>query len=734
MKKNQTIKITGMTCAACSARIEKGLKKIEGVDSAEVNLALESATVVYDADKAGPENFLFTVKNLGYGVIEDADDDIDKEKKERDRELGKIRNAVIGSSLLSLPLVAGMILMLAAPEYNIFHNFYLQLILAAPVQFLVGSRFYKNSWHSIKSKSPGMDLLVATGTSAAFFFSLYNGWIKPALYGGHGDVYFEASAVVITLVMLGKYLEALAKGKTSESIKKLIALQPDSATVVRNGEEIIVRTRDLHVGDIISVKPGEKIPADGIIVTGSSAIDESMITGESMPKDKSPGDTVTGGTINRFGTITFSATRTGRDTFLAMIIKTVEHAQATKPPIQKLADKISSIFVPAMLIISAVTFAAWFLYTGDIEPAIVSAVAVLVIACPCALGLATPTAVMVGTGIGAEHGILIKNGESLEKIHKVDAIILDKTGTLTTGDPHVSGIITVGTDELELIRIAAIAEKKSEHPLASPVTKKAKELQLEIPDPDIFSAYPGKGVAAEYGTEKILAGSKKFLMEHGVSDSALEEMEASPLINGKTAIYISRNGVLSGVLTLSDTIRPGAKEAVNKLKAMGIDIYMATGDNIGAARATGLEAGIENIFAGMLPEEKLALVEKLQKHGKTVAMTGDGINDAPALAKADIGIAIGSGTDIAIESSDITIASGSIESIVSAIHLSRKTIGKIKQNLFWAFIYNVIGIPFAAMGFLNPVIAGTAMAFSSVSVVTNSLLLKKFRFMGSSKK
>jgi Cu+-exporting ATPase len=576
-----------------------------------------------------------------------------------------------------------------------------------------------------------MDVLVAMGTSAAYFFSIYNGFFKQIPGGTHPELYFEASAIIITLILLGKYLEAVAKGKTSEAIKKLIGLQPKHARVVRDGKETDIPIANVIVGDTIQVRPGERIAVDGEVIEGNSAVDESMLTGESIPVEKQPGDSVIGGTINKNGSLTFTATKVGKDTVLAHIIKVVEEAQGSKAPIQQLADKVAGVFVPVVLLIAALTFLTWMFIIGDTTMAVITAVSVLVIACPCALGLATPTAIMVGTGKGAENGILIKSAESLETAYKMNAVIFDKTGTVTKGEPAVTDIIPVekgNINTIELLTFAAGAEKRSEHPLAAAILQKAKEEALELDNPTDFTAVPGKGVLAVLQNKTILVGTRGLMNEYYIDAHGLDETVQHLEMEGNTVMYVAINRVFSGVIAVADTVKDDSKQAIHQLQSLGIETYMITGDNQQTAEAIGKQVGIEktNILAHVLPEQKADEVKKLQDKGFIVAMVGDGINDAPALAAADIGVAVGTGTDIAIETGDITLMKGNLSTLSSAIKLSNKTMVKIKQNLFWAFIYNAIGIPFAAFGLLSPIIAGAAMAFSSVSVVSNSLSLKRF--------
>jgi P-type Cu+ transporter len=721
--------ITGMSCAACAARIEKAVNKRDGVIEANVNLSTEKGYVRYDPLKIKSYEIIEEIQKAGYDAEKIEEDQPDRVAEIRRKEIRKLGIIVSVSAMLSAPLILSMILMLLNVHNGIIHNPLLHLALATPVQFVIGWRFYRNAWLGVRGGSPGMDLLVALGTSAAYFYSVYNGFIMPLVSGRTGDLYFEASAVVITLVLMGKYFEARAKGRTSDAIKKLMGLQPDIATIVRDGKELAVPVADVAAGDTVVVKPGEKIPVDGHVISGASSVDESMITGESLPVDKMPGDTVTGATINRFGTITFRAERIGRDTVLAQIIRTVEEAQAGKPPIQRFADRTAAVFVPSVLVVAVVTFCAWLLASGNLSMAIVSAVAVLVIACPCAMGLATPTAVMVGTGRGAEMGILFKSVQALEAAYRAGAVVLDKTGTITTGELSVSDIVLAGDfREDDLMLYAGIAEKKSEHPVGRAMYDRASSGR-DIPDPESFMAEPGRGVRALYKGNELIAGTRRFIEENGIDVSCcigtLDALEGQ----GKTAVIVAAGGRAAGVIAVSDSIKESSRRAVADLAGMGLDVYMVTGDNRRTAEFIAGQAGIEagRVIAGVLPGSKAEVVRELQRGGVAVAMVGDGINDAPALAVADIGIAVGTGTDIAMESADITLMSGDLSGIATAIRLSRRTIRTIKQNFFWAFVYNCIGIPFAASGMLSPVIAGAAMAMSSVSVVTNSLLLRRFR-------
>lgn len=725
-----TLSIQGMSCAACSARIEKKLSSMEGVAEARVNLATERATVRYDPGKVKVSEIIAAVEYLGYGA-DLADSSTDREKEMREKEIKSLRTTFILSACLTAPLLLGMILWMAGlrgPVVTFLHNPWFQLALATPVQFIIGSRFYRHAWLALKSGSANMDVLIAMGTSAAYFFSLYNAFFQEVGHGMVHDLYFEASAVIITLILLGKYLEAVAKGKTSEAIRKLMGLQAKTARVLRGGQETDIPIEEVSLDDIIIVRPGEKIPVDGVIIEGTSSVDESMLTGESLPVEKKPGDTVIGATMNKYGSFKFRATRVGRDTVLSQIIRMVEEAQGSKAPIQKLADKVAGIFVPAVIGIAVLTFIIWLLVTGDTGKALISSVSVLVIACPCSLGLATPTAIMVGTGKGAEKGILIKGGEYLETAYRINTVVLDKTGTITKGTPEVTDIVPLaGGAREDLLKLAAIAEKRSEHPLGVAVYEHGKRELGSIEDPDDFEAISGMGVRARVGEREIHVGTRRLMAGLGVDISGIERIITELEDQGKTAMIVASGGSVKGIIAVADTMKESSREAIDMLRRMGIEVYMITGDNLRTARAIARQAGIDHVLAEVMPENKAREVERLKQEGRTVAMVGDGINDAPALATADIGMAMGNGTDIAIEAADITLMRGDLRAIPDAIRLSRRTMTKIRQNLFWAFIYNIIGIPFAALGLLNPMIAGAAMAFSSVSVVTNSLSLKRFR-------
>jgi Cu+-exporting ATPase len=716
----RTLLIEGMTCAACSTRVEKVLNKVEGVTKANVNLSTNKATVEFLSGAVEDETLINAVEKVGYKAEMEIERDIDREKELREKEIKSLKTSFIISAILSIPLFSAMFFHMAGVD-NILTNGYFQLLLATPVQFIIGYRFYKGAFNSLRGGGANMDVLVSMGTSAAYFYSLYN------LLTGVHEYYFESSAVVITLILLGKTFEAVAKGKTSEAIKELMGLQPKTARVIREGIEMDIPIEKVKIGDTIVVRPGERIPVDGIILEGNSSIDESMITGESIPIDKSQGDEVIGATINKFGSFKFEATKIGKDTVLSQIIKLVEDAQGSKAPVQRLADRISGIFVPVVVLIALITFLGFYVLGGSFDTGLINAVSVLVIACPCALGLATPTAIMVGTGKGAENGILIKSGEHLEKAHKMETIVLDKTGTITKGEPEVTDIVSFDSlDRDELLRIVATVEKSSEHPLGQAIVKKAEKI-LMITEAEDFVALPGKGLKARFEGKTIYVGNRKLMEEGGVSIEIGEEELLRLESEGKTAMIAAIDGNLAGIIAVADQIKENSKKAIADLKDMGLEVYMITGDNERTAKAIAKQVEIDNVLAEVLPENKAKVVENIKKEGKLVGMVGDGINDAPALVASDVGFAIGTGTDVAMEAADITLMRGDLTGIVTAIRLSHRTMKTIKQNLFWAFFYNSVGIPFAALGFLNPMIAGAAMAFSSVSVVTNSLRLKKFK-------
>jgi len=699
--------------------VEKALNKLEGVTSANVNLSTNKAVVVFPSGVLEDSQIIEAIEKAGYKAEVERDVSSDREKELREKEIKSLKRSFIISAILTLPLFSAMFFHMAG-QMNILTNGYFQWALATPVQFLIGARFYKGSYKSLRGGGANMDVLIAMGTSAAYFYSVYN------IFAGVHEYYFEASAVIITLILLGKTFEAVAKGKTSEAIKKLMGLQPKTARVLKDGEEKEIPIENLQIGDIIIVKPGEKVPVDGVIVQGSSSLDESMITGESIPVDKGEGDQVVGATINKFGSFRFEAQKIGKDTVLSQIIRLVEDAQGSKAPVQRLADKISGIFVPVVIVIALITFLA-FNFIDSFNTGLINAVAILVIACPCALGLATPTAIMVGTGKGAENGILIKSGEHLERAHKMDSIIFDKTGTITKGKPDVTDILSFGEDRNEILRIAASVEKTSEHPLGEAIVKKAEEEGLDLSEAESFSAVPGKGLQASFEGREVLIGNRRLMNENKVDLTDKERQIEKLEREGKTAMLLAVDKKLAGIIAVADGIKETSQAAIRELQDMGLKVFMITGDNERTARAIGAQVGIENILADVLPEDKASEVEKLKSQGMHVGMVGDGINDAPALAAADVGFAIGTGTDVAMEAADITLMRGDLEGVVTAMRLSHRTMKTIKQNLFWAFFYNTLGIPFAALGFLNPMVAGAAMAFSSVSVVSNSLRLRNFK-------
>ncbi len=708
----------GMSCAACAARIEKVLGKASGVLKAGVNFATHTATVEYDKNQISPTELIELVTRAGYSaqILQGVD------RQGEDQEIRSLAKLALVATILTSPLLVTMFFMMVGQDGGIFTNPWFQFVLATPVQFLIGYRYYRGAYHALRGGGANMDVLIAMGTSSAYFYSLYNLFVNPDVH-----LYFEASAMIITLITLGKYLEAVARGRTSQAIKKLMGLQPKTARVIREGREEDLPIELVEVGEIIVVRPGERIPTDGEVKEGYSSVDESMLTGESIPVEKKAGDKVVGATINKTGSFKFQATKVGKDTALAQIIRMVEEAQGSKAPIQKLADQISGVFVPVVIVIALVTFALWYFW-GDFTAGLINAVSVLVIACPCALGLATPTSVMVGTGKGAEHGILIKGGEHLERAHRIDAIVLDKTGTITQGQPQVTDLLSFGEQSSqELLALAAATEKNSEHPLGEAIVNKAKELELSVAEAEDFQAIIGHGIAAKVEGQQILLGNRRLMEQNKISIArgaeALNELEAS----GKTAMLMAIDGSLAGIIAVADTVKEHSQAAIAALHKLGLEVWMITGDNQLTAQAIASQVGIEHVLAEVLPQHKAEEVEKLKSQGKITAMVGDGINDAPALAAADVGIAIGTGTDVAMEAADITLMGGDLRGIVTAIQLSRATMGNIKQNLFWAFLYNSLGIPFAALGFLSPVIAGAAMALSSVSVVSNALRLRWFR-------
>ncbi|MDD5680245.1 MAG: heavy metal translocating P-type ATPase [Candidatus Omnitrophica bacterium] len=724
----ETVGVGGMDCTSCALTVENALKKTEGVSAARVNFAGEKAFIEYDPAKTDLEQIKNIIKNAGYRPfdIKEAAEDAEKEAREKDIKILKIK--FITAFILSLPLMY-----FAMAEKNMP---LIQLVLATLI-ILTGYQFFTRGVTAVvRYRAPNMDTLVALGVGAAYLYSLYvsiNIWTGNKAFGVK-DLYYEVAGFLIVFILLGKTLEAIARGKTSEAIKKLIGLTPKTAIVIRNGKEEEISVAEVMAGDIVIVKPGQKIPVDGVVIDGNSSVDESMITGESIPVEKFAGSRVTGATINKTGTFKFKATKVGKETVLAGIIRLVDEAQNSKAPIQDLADIVASYFVPAVAVIGITTFIFWLILGKGLFFALTTFITVLIIACPCALGLATPTAIIVGMGVAVENGILIKNAQALQIARQIDTIVFDKTGTLTTGRPEVTDIVAYGVKDDEVLSIAASLEKRSEHPLGSAILKKAEERKIVIREAGDFESVTGMGISAKIGGAGYLLGNTRFMLKKGI-DTKGAEVDLSRLESGgKTAVLIANYDKLIGVIGAADTLKAHSKDAVIDLKKMGKKVIMITGDNKRTAEAIAGEAGIENVLAEILPRDKAAEIKKIQAEGRKVAMVGDGINDAPALTQADIGIAIGKGTDIAIESGDVILMGDDIGGVATALDLSRYVLKKIKQNLFWAFFYNVIGIPIAAgilypvTGFLlNPMIAGAAMAFSSVSVVSNSLLLKRYR-------
>ncbi|RIL71451.1 Cu(2+)-exporting ATPase [Staphylococcus devriesei] len=717
--------ITGMTCAACSNRIEKVLNKASGVKQATVNLTTEQAMISYYPGQTDVDVLIERIQNLGYDAQPKQTEEQQASRKEK--ELKHKRNKLIISAVLALPLLMTMFVHLFNMQLpDLLMNPWFQLVLATPIQFIIGWQFYVGAYKNIRNGGANMDVLVVLGTSAAYFFSIYEmiKWLIGTTSMPH--LYFETSAVLITLILFGKYLEARAKSQTTNALSELLNLQAKEARIItENGTEQMVPLNQVNVDDILLIKPGEKIPVDGQIIKGETAVDESMLTGESMPVDKKVDDNVIGSTMNSNGVITIKATNVGKDTALSNIIKVVEEAQSSKAPIQRLADIISGYFVPIVIGIAILTFLIWItlVHPGQFEDALVAMISVLVIACPCALGLATPTSIMVGTGRAAENGILFKGGEYVERTHQVDTIVFDKTGTLTHGKPEVTHF----QGEKETLALVASAESNSEHPLATAIVQYANEQNVTQIDVEDYKTLPGHGIQAVIDGRYLLVGNRKLMQDNNIDITdyrqKMENMEA----DGHTVMLIAYDGELQGMVAVADTVKASAKEAVQQLTNMDIHTVMLTGDNQRTAQAIASEVGIDQVIAGVLPEDKAQHIAQLQDKGHKVAMVGDGINDAPALVKADIGIAMGTGTEVAIEAADITILGGDIHLVPKAIHASDQTIRNIKQNLFWAFGYNVAGIPIAAMGLLAPWIAGAAMALSSVSVVSNALRLKRMK-------
>lgn len=744
---NATLKLRGMSCASCANSIEDTIRSVPGVSKCNVNFGAEQATVTYDPKRTDLETIQDAIDAAGYSaqpILEQllsGDDDV--ERKTRLAESQALTRKIWVGGIISAILVIGSLPAMTGLHIPFIpmwlHNFWLQAVLTAPVQFWCGKSFYVNSWKALKRHAATMDTLIALGTSAAYFYSLFVTLFPEFLIaqGLTPSVYYETSAIVITLILLGRLFENRAKGQTSEAIRKLMGLQARTARIVRNGREMEVPIAEVQLRDVILVRPGEKIPTDGEVIEGGSSVDEAMVTGESMPVKKQPGDEVIGATINKTGSFKFRATRVGKDTFLAQIVKLVQQAQGSKAPIQRLADRVTGWFVPAVIACAIATFIIWYNIMGNVTLALITTVGVLIIACPCALGLATPTSIMVGTGKGAENGILIKGADSLELAHKLQIIVLDKTGTLTQGKPTVTDFVTVNgtanSNELKLLHLAASIERNSEHPLAEAVVQYAQSQEVELAEAENFEANAGSGVQGYVSGRLVQIGTQRWMTELGINTQVQTQWDRLEYL-GKTVIWIAVDGKVQGIMGIADALKPSSASAVRALQRLGLEVVMLTGDNQQTAEAIAREVGIKRVFAEVRPDQKAAIVQKLQSEGKIVAMVGDGINDAPALAQADVGMAIGTGTDVAIAASDITLISGDLQGIVTAIQLSRATMRNIRQNLFFAFIYNVAGIPIAAgilfpfFGWLlSPIIAGAAMAFSSVSVVTNALRLRSFQ-------
>jgi P-type Cu+ transporter len=736
--------VGGMTCSACAARIEKALRRVPGVVEANVNLALERADVRAVRGEVDERRLAEAVTKAGYTATfaaaapGDAGDQADAEaradeqlasqrageQRALDREYRRLLFAVV----LTTPLVVQMVLMWLGVPFHL--SPWVELALATPVQFVVGARFYVAAWKAVRAGSGNMDVLVSMGTSAAYFYSVYLMWALG--HHARGQLYFEAAAVIITLVLLGKYFEARAKRSTTAAIRQLMDLRPKTARVLREAREVEVPVAQLRRGDVVVVRPGERIPVDGTVSDGSSEVDEALITGESIPVGKHPGDAVTGGAINGTGLLRITTTAVGEDSTLAKIIRLVENAQAGKAPIQRLVDRVSAIFVPVVILIAVLTFVAWYVFGGELEPALIAAVSVLVIGCPCALGLATPTAIMTGTGAAARAGILIKNVEALERAHAVDTVIFDKTGTLTTGHPAVVAVHAVDGDERQLLHTLASLQQGSEHPLAKAVLARAAELGLAPHPVSDFRSHTGLGVAGTVDGARVIAGNAQFMQDHGIAvDAGPSSAEATRAAQwesaGSTVIWVAREQALLGTMAIADPLRPESRAAVARLRALGVRTLLLSGDAARTAEEIGRQVGVDSARGGVRPEDKSAAVQALRAQGRVVAMVGDGINDAPALAAADLGIAMGSGTDVAMETAGVTLMRATPVLVPDAIAVSRATWRKIRQNLFWAFIYNVVAIPVAALGLLSPAVAGAAMAFSSVSVVTNSLWLRRWQ-------
>jgi P-type Cu+ transporter len=714
----QEFHINGMTCATCTGRVEKALAAVPGVGDVQVNLATETATVTVSAGVVSSADLLLAITTAGYSATPKTTDEA-REKALREEAAQRLKSeqwAVVGAALFSLPLVGQMILMIAGLDWHL--PAWGEMLLAAPVQFWFGRRFYGAAWRAVKAGAGNMDLLVVMGTSSAFFFSIYQMSIGGALY-------FEAAAVVITLVLMGKWLESRAKRSTTDAIRSLMQLRPETARVIRDNQEMELPIAAVAIGDVVVVRPGEKLPVDGRVSEGSSAVDESLLTGESLPVAKQTDDPVIGGSVNGTGRLLVQATAVGAAATLARIIRMVEGAQASKAPVQKLVDRVSEIFVPAVLAIALTTFLGWLLAGGGLSEALIAAVSVLVIACPCALGLATPTAIMVGTGAAARSGVLIKDAMALETAHKVTALVLDKTGTLTEGHPVVTEVI--GSDEKAILRLAGAAQKGSEHPLARAVLDEAEVRKIELPGVEDFQSITGQGLTAVVDGHRVALGNRLLLSDIDVEFDEFENQASALEKAGQTVMWLSVDQKIQGLIAVADPIKPSAVEAVAQLRSAGIHTLMLTGDNSRTAAVVAAKVGVDQVIAEVLPRQKAEEIVRLQAAGHIVAMVGDGINDAPALAAADIGFAMGTGTDVAMQTAGVTLMRGDPMLLPAAIDVSHATGSKIRQNLFWAFVYNLVGIPLAASGLLSPMIAGAAMAFSSFSVVSNSLLLRRWR-------
>ncbi|HWS52512.1 MAG TPA: heavy metal translocating P-type ATPase [Pyrinomonadaceae bacterium] len=749
--------ITGMTCAACARRVERKLAKVPGVRESNVNFATSRATVRYDPAAVGVREFVEAVRDAGYGVVEEREAGGDAEREAREAEYRGLRRKFVIAAALSLPVLVVAMSHGRIPAFDVPWINWLQLALTTPVVLYCGAQFYRGAWAALRHRAADMNTLIAVGTGAAYLYSTA-ATLAPGFFAGAAGaagemggmsgmgaaaappVYFEAASVIIALILLGRLLEARAKGQTGEAIRRLMGLQAKTARVVRGGREQDVPVEEVSVGDIVVVRPGEKIPVDGVVTEGRSAVDEAMLTGESLPVEKSAGAEVYGATINRAGLFRFRATKVGRDTALRQIVKLVQEAQGSKAPISRTADRVSGIFTPVVICVAVLTFVVWFVAAPDearFTTALVSFVSVLIIACPCALGLATPTAVMVGTGRGAEHGVLVKGGESLETAHRLDTVVLDKTGTITEGRPALTDVFAApdfGPGE-ELLRLAASAERGSEHPLGEAVVRGAAERGVSLSEVSDFVAVAGHGVEAAVEGRRLVVGNLKLMRERGVETGEFEGRAAALAGEGKTPMYAAVDGRLAGLLAVADRVKPESKEAVEAMRRLGLEVLMVTGDNRRTAESVAREVGITRVLAEVLPEGKAGEIRRLQEEeGRKVAMVGDGINDAPALAQADLGVAIGTGADVALEAADVTLMRGDLRGVVTAFELSKATIRTVKQNLFWAFVYNVIGIPVAAGALypltgwlLSPVLASAAMSLSSVSVVANSLRLRRFR-------